>query len=90
MSKKYFLSKQWVGIVNILISSLFGGLWYNASFKLTVLEQHLDNPFFGSLNQAALDKYAFYSNLYLMVGILLLGLGLYIIRNYYLRTKATV
>ncbi len=88
MSNKSFLSNQWVGIASILIASIFGGLWYNASYKSSVLEGHLDNPFFGQLNRAAQQDYSFYAKLYLAATILLVALGLYIIRNYYLRTKA--
>jgi hypothetical protein len=90
MQKKSFLSNQWIGIISILIASLFGGLWYNASYKSSVLEQHLNNPFSGGYNRVALQDYQFYGMVYLIVGILLLALGLYIIRNYYLRSKATV
>ncbi|NOQ74182.1 MAG: hypothetical protein GQ574_19395 [Crocinitomix sp.] len=90
LHKKSFLNSQWVGIICILVASLFGGLWYNASYKSNVLEQYLDNPFSGGFNRAAQQDYQFYSKLYLIAGILLLALGLYIIRNYYLRTKATI
>ena len=90
MKKKSLLNNQWVGIVCILISSIFGGLWYNVWFKSIVLESHLDNPFFGGLNRAAQQDYDFYAKLYLIAGILLLGLGLYIIRNYYIQSKTKV
>ncbi|MFT5819368.1 MAG: hypothetical protein ACI8ZM_000591 [Crocinitomix sp.] len=90
MQKKSFLYNQWIGVICILMASLFGGLWYNASYKSNVLEQYLDNPFSGGFNRAAQQDYQFYGKLYLVAGILLLALGLYIIRNCYLRSKAKV
>ena len=90
MNKKSLLNNQWSGIICILIASLFGGLWYNFSYKASVLEAYLNNPFAVGVNRAALESNEFYAKLFLTIGILLLALGLYIIRNYYLRTKEKV
>lgn len=87
MRNNSFLSNQWIGIISILIASIFAGLWYNTSYKLSILETQLNNPFLGSLNRAVYQDYKFYANLYLLAGVLLIALGLYIIRNYYLQSK---
>lgn len=78
MVKKSFLNNLAVGIISILIGGLFGGLWYNESYKREVLSNHLDNPFFGQFNRNAHSDHVFYANIYISLCVILVVFGAYV------------